>query len=224
MAKRAAKTKTGLKWKKKKWFSIEAPKAFGGRVIGQSLAETPALLKGRQLVVNLMQLSGNIKKQNLLVGLKVTEILDGVAKTEAIKFDMQTSSVRRLVRKKSSKIEESFCCITKDGIKIRIKPLAVTRNKVSSGVRGAVRRFMVPMIVGEVQKLDFEALIVALTGFDFQKEIKKKLDKVYPLKTFQIKFAGIETAKKAMVIEDATVPTKEVEEAIAEDSKEAAEA
>jgi small subunit ribosomal protein S3Ae len=217
MAKRKAKTKTGLKWKKKRWFRIESPSNFGSKVIGESLAELSSSLKGRSLDVSLMQLTGNIKKQNLLVSLRVSDVEDNVAKTEVSGFVMQTSSVKRLVRKKSSKIDDSFCCITKDAKKIRIKPLAVTRNKVSSGVRGAVRKIMIPSIVKKVKELNFAELIVSLTNFDLQKDVKKAMDKVYPLKTFQITSCKLETARKTKVVDETEIPVKEEEELISEE-------
>jgi len=220
MAKKNIKAKAGLKWKKKKWYSIEAPSSFGGKVIAETLSEDSSIIKGRILHANMMQLAGNIKKQNLVVGLKIEEIVNNVAKTIPIDFEMQTASIRRLVRKATSNIEESFCCITKDEKKVRIKPIAITRNKVNSGVTKAVRRVMIPTIVREAKKLTFEELIVGLTSFEFQKEVKKKMDKAYPLKTFQIKYAGLERARKVKVVEETEEPETEEEENIEEISEE----
>ena len=91
MSKKVAKT--GLKWKRKKWFSIEAPQSLGGRIVGETLADNSVQLKGRCVSVSLMQLSGNIKKQNLFVNLRVKEVVNNVGKTEPYQFYMQPYSI-----------------------------------------------------------------------------------------------------------------------------------
>lgn len=224
MENKQSKAKVGLKWKKKRWFPIESPASFGSKIVGETLVEDSSVLKGKIMNANVMQLSGNIKKQNLVVGLIVNEVVNNVGKTSPIKFEMQTSSVKRLVRKETSNLEDSFCCVTKDEKKVRVKIIAVTRTKINSGVSKAIRRAIVSSIVREAKKFTFEEMIVSLTNFDFQKEVKKKADKAYPLKTFQIRYVGLERAAKAKVVEEVPEEVVEEEEEIVEESSEEKEA
>ena len=108
-------TKTGLKWKKKKWFEIIAPPMFQSKIIGESFAEFPKELMGRTITANMMTLQGNIKKQNIEVTLQVEEVKNDTAITVIKDFHLQKSSLRKQIRKKMSKMDESFACKTKDG-------------------------------------------------------------------------------------------------------------
>lgn|SRR3989344_2510385 len=214
MAKKKDKAKSGLKWKKKKWFNISAPASFDNKEIGQAMAESSEQLIGRNLTVNVMTLTGNIKKQNLSVKIKINDVIDSVAKTELKSFEMQQGSIRHLVRKSTSNIQDSFCCLSKDGKKIRIKPLAVTRSKVRSGIRKKIHMNMVPLLVKIVNESNFDNLVNSIIEFNLQKEIKKSLDKVYPLKSFQIKSVGIETRQNSPIHTETEIiiPLKEEED------------
>ena len=39
--KKRSAARTGLKWKRKKWYKIAAPKIFNNKVVGEAFAETP---------------------------------------------------------------------------------------------------------------------------------------------------------------------------------------
>ncbi len=227
------KLKAGLKWKKKRWFNIRAPALFEGRVIGETLAETADQLKGKTFAVNVMQLTGNVKKQNLFLKIKVVKVDETGGHTEVQSFFMQPNSVRYLVRKGTSKMEDSFCCMTKDGKRVRAKPIAVTRAKTKSGINARINKVMAEQLVKRIAETDFDTLIVQVVNFDIQKDIKRIIDKVYPLKSFQVKFLGLETkktaqlrtvaetSKPASVEEDGTqeiTPNEESESSDAEDA------
>ena len=214
--------KAGLKWKKKRWFSILAPQLFEGRVIGEAMAEAAETLVNRMLTVNVTQLTGNIKKQNLAVTLKIVAIENGSARTEVQSFFMQPNSVKYLVRKGTSKIEDSFCCMTKDGKKVRIKPIAVTRTKTNSGINAHLFQSMAAAIIPKAQQLTFNELVTQMVNFDLQKEVKKVLDKIYPLKSFQIRAFGLEKSTRTPLRSDRALKQR-VEEDESEDEETLAE-
>jgi len=177
-SKKRSAARTGLKWKRKKWYRIAAPKIFNNKVIGEAFAETSQSLLGRTVEVNLMQLTGNIKKQNLVLKLKTNDVKDDVGQTTIMEFYMQPASIKRFVRKGTTKIDESFCCYTRDKVLVRIKPLLLTRTKTNSSVSRDLRKRTRTWLTNTITTLTFENFINDLCLFKIQRDLKTVLDKI----------------------------------------------
>ena len=65
MAKAKARAKKLTKAKKKTWVKIHAPKIFNEQIIGETLVADSSLTIGKPITVNLMNLTGDIKKQQI---------------------------------------------------------------------------------------------------------------------------------------------------------------
>ncbi|MBI4918922.1 hypothetical protein HY837_03265, partial [archaeon] len=135
-----------LKVVKKSWYDIDAPSSFGNQKIGKIFLEQPELAVGRKLTVSYANLSGDPQKQNINLKFKVTKAQNNALKTEVLGLELQSSSLRRLVRRGKTKAEDSFLAKTKDNFDIRVKPLLITRFKASGGVSNSlivkVREFL----------------------------------------------------------------------------------
>ena len=192
--------KAGLKWKKKNWYKVIAPQLFQAKEVGETFAEDSSKLIGRTVDTNLFQLTGNIKKQNIGVKLQINEIKNDQGYTFIKDFHLQPSSIRKLVRKEMSKVEDSLVCMTKDNKQIRIKPILTTRSKANSKALSSLNRVMRNIVVRRVNSLSYEKLMEDLVNLNFQKIMKEPLEKIFPLKQCQIKYAGIENDKRSFVV------------------------
>ena len=184
--------KTGLKWKKKKWIDILAPKSFGEKKVGETLIDNVDNMLGGSVVVSVAQLTNNIKKQNLLITLKLTKFEADKAKTEVKEFKLEKSYASRLVRKGTSKVSDSFTVETKDNKKVRIKSVIVTKGKVSSTIARAIHYKQRELVKEYVKSQTFDNLVNELVNFKVQNGLKQDFNKVHPVKTFQVLFAGLE--------------------------------
>jgi len=221
-----AKPKTILKKKKKEWYEIVSPKEFGSRVIGETPADDASKLIGRTLTINLSRVIGDMKKQNINIDFIITDTKEGKCSTSVKKFWMQPYSIKRMVRVGVDRIDESVIYRTKDGINVRIRPLLVTRLKVKSSIRKALRKVMLHEIKKIVERSNYNQLIQALVTFNLQKDLKAKLNKIYPLKSSQIRSMEIVKVKKRFVREEVKPEIKEektVEKKEAEEKKEVKE-
>ena len=81
-AKKAARLST----KKKKWFQILAPKFLGDKVIGESYLSEPTEAIKRTVKINLMQITGDIKTQNIGVKFEITDFKDNKLHTIIIGY------------------------------------------------------------------------------------------------------------------------------------------
>ncbi|MBI3035503.1 hypothetical protein HYY71_04210 [Candidatus Woesearchaeota archaeon] len=102
------------KLKKKQWYPIIAPKQFDNVVLGETLVYEPGLMLGKTLSHSLMNLTNDMKRQNVNIHFKVVEIEGDKAKTSIIGYQIIPSSVKRFVRRASEKMDISFACETAD--------------------------------------------------------------------------------------------------------------
>ena len=110
------------KVKRKRWYTVLAPALFGEKILGESYVAEPANLVGKFLSLNLMNVTGDPKKQNINAKFKVVKVADGKGHTELQSFNLLPSSVKRIVRRGRDKITDSFLCVTSDKRLVRVKP------------------------------------------------------------------------------------------------------
>jgi ribosomal protein S3AE len=202
-AKNAARAAAELKkQKKKKWCPIVAPAMFNNKVIGESLLDDASMLMNRHVTANMMQLNGDMKRQNVSIMFKVVDVKEGKALTEAVKYEISSSSLRRLAKRDKDKLSDSFVVKTADEKLVRIKPLMITNNLTKGSVSAALVKDCRAACKELVNKIKFEQLIGDLVVNKFQKEIKEILHKTYPLRTFEVRMLSIETRKKKESIEE----------------------
>ena len=197
--------------KKKKWIKITAPKFLEERVIGESFLSEPAEAIKRTVKVNLMQVTGDIKSQNIAVKFQIADFKDNKLQTKIDSYEYLPSSVKRLMRRSITRIDESFVVSTKDGVKIRIKPLLITREKVSRSVEKKLRAELKAELVKFVTGVSYEELYTEIIQNKIQNDLKKKFNVIYPLKGIIIRVVEKEP--------DEYVSKKAQEKALAEEPK-----
>ncbi len=186
MAAKRKITKKLDKKKKKKWFSIFAPKSFGGSELGESHVATPQNLLGKTIRVNLSKIS-KIRSQNIRIKFEVAEVKDEKGYTEPIAYELLTTQVNRIARKNKSKIDASLKLETKDKIKVKIKPIIITRGTIKGGTHTTLKTEAISLLEKEVKKLTFDSLLDSVIKYDLQKSLKAKLKPITPVNTIEIK-------------------------------------
>jgi len=193
--KKAEKT---TKIRKKKWYSIIAPKMFRNAFLGETYITEPKLALNKTITKNLMDLTNDVKKQNMNIKFVIDHVEGDKAHTKMIGFNMINSSIKRLTRRRSNKIEMSFVCETSDNIKVRVKPLMFTRSITKSSVNSTLNKAVTEQLTRAISKMSFESLVNDLINHKIQSYFWKSLKKVYPLRNFEIKSMAIEKEKKPM--------------------------
>ncbi len=186
-----AAAKTIDSWKKKKWYQIVAPQSFNEILIGESPAAEPNLMLGRKAKLSLMVLSGNVKKQNINLTFKVAKVSGDKALTEPWAYELVPAYIKRLVSRGHNRLDESYILETADNKKVAVKIIAVTKSKTTSSVKKALRELIRDALKYFLKINKFEDTMVDLTNHKLQKIVKEHLNKVYPLKTFEIRVLEI---------------------------------
>lgn len=211
------------KWKSKSWYRIVAPDMFEGRVIGESPAADPELLLGRVCEVNLQDLAGDFSKIHIKAKLKVNGVRGGECISRFVGHDMTTDYIRRLTRRRRSKVDSVFDVSTKEGYKVRIKVLAITDKRVNSSIKNSLRARQEEIIREEAGNSTLSILVQKMLFGKLAASIKKDCKDIYPLKRVEIKKSEVLSVPTEEDIPEKVVTDKELKAEKEEEAKEEAE-
>ena len=205
---------------KKEWYPILAPKIFENTVLGETHVYDPEQMIGKGITQNLMSLTNDVKRQNININFKVFDVQNGKAFTNVIGYHMVQSSIKRLVRRNIEKIDMSFSCKTSDNKTSQIKPLLITRSDTTGSVAAKMRRTAKDFLVKYISLISYDNLISDLVTHKMQNELRKELNKIYPLRVCEIRSMEIvDLEKKEEVKRKATVKKEQKKAKRAEESK-----
>jgi len=173
--------------KKKKWITIFAPKSMGEVPLGESFLEDTSSVVGRTVKVNLMQVTGDVKNQNAEVKFEITGAQENKLETRITGYYFSAATIKRFMRRHTSRIDDSLVILTQDGVKIVIKPFALTKSKVTRSVEYTLRLTMKEELMNLVKKTTYEALFSSVLKYQLQKELREKLNKIYPVKNMEVR-------------------------------------
>jgi small subunit ribosomal protein S3Ae len=175
------------KWKKKKAFKLIAPKQFGNQEFGETVAVKPEQMVGRTVKINLSILTNQIRNKNTEAILRISKVEGSNAQTDFAGFVLKAAFLRRLFRRRTSKIEVIETLTTKDKHKVRIKYVIVTFGKQEALKTKVIRK----EFSEEVKKLAAESstekfLELSLNTKEFFAESLQKMRKIAPISATEI--------------------------------------
>ncbi len=176
-----------IKGKKKLWFRILAPQLFGMKELGESFLTHADAAKGRTLLVNVRDLTGNARDQNAYIRFRITATEGSALHTSIIGYELTSSFVKRLVRKDTERLDDQFTFVTSDGKELLCKILIITAFPEPRSVQKQLRAQAKGHIAKEVRDAAFDAVISDVISFKLQGLLRKKLSKVTPVKDISIR-------------------------------------
>ena len=162
--------------KGRKWISIVA-KDFKDAVLGETFGDN---VVGRKVVVNLMNVLNNPRRQNVNLVFKISEVRDNKAIAEVIGYRILSSYIKKSMRLGIDKVEDSFLVECKDS-KLKIKPYVLVMGKVYKSVLTGIRKSIEEFLKNEVKDKNFNEVIFSIVDAQIQTKLKKILHKVYPV-------------------------------------------
>src|SRR3989344_701489 len=183
---------------RKIWYRIVGPKLFGQMELGETYLASPEGAVGRNLKINLKDITGNIKDQNAYVKFTVDEVEGTTLKASASGYELTDTSVKRMVRKNTNRLDDYLVFKTKDGRNVVIKTLLVTQTKAQRSVLKQLRQKMKAFLAEEVKNNTFEMVVANLVSRKTQMTLKKILYKIYPVNEAAVRV--LEFAKNNAVV------------------------
>jgi small subunit ribosomal protein S3Ae len=178
------------KWRSKHWYKVRAPALFQHADLGETVATEPEQVVGRTLEMTMPELSGtpDAGKAHVKLRFRVERIGgDGVAETRFVGHDLTSDYVRRLARRKRSKVDTSLVVTTKDGVQIVLKPVAVGEQRLQTRLRAELRHKMVEVLRTEASQRTAAELVREMLQGELSKALAHGVKTLYPLKKIEIR-------------------------------------
>ncbi len=198
-----------MKVRKKRWVKIISP-TFRDQELGETCVFDLNNALGKPIKANLMNLLGDPRKQNIDVLFETDKLKGETAVLASIKgYKVQQPSLKKLVRRGKTKIEDSFKCHTGDKKPIIVKTFIITRNIVNKSVASKIRGFVKNLAVNKIAKMTFEDFVKGVVESRVQREVKSAAEKIYPIRIVEFStikiFKGAKGAfEKPSKVEEAT--------------------
>ena len=179
------------KSKGKKWYTILAPKMFGKVEIGRTVTDDPEKIVGRKISVSLMNLLNDFRKYYMKFSFRVVSIDGEHAITEFDGSECVRDYIYRMVRRRSRRVDTIQDLVTKDGVKIRVKSLAIIPRQVKTSVKDTVRDSIREIVKNEVERSTMEEFIKRIISDDIKHRILRESGRIYPIRNFEIRMTEV---------------------------------
>jgi small subunit ribosomal protein S3Ae len=196
------------KWKAKTWYNVLAPPSFDNVTIADTLADKPANLINRVTEVSLQELTNDFRKSHIKLYFKIHSVEETNAHTQFVGHTLTSDYLRRMIRRKRSKIDGVYDATTRDGATIRVKPFATTDKRIQNSQRKIVRETMKKTILDQAKVSTLSEFVKSIIDGKIGSDIYKNCKKLYPVKRVEV--------YKTQVLSPPTIEIEEEKPAIVE--------
>lgn len=198
---RAAARKVKDRWRAKNWYNVIAPPAFDSVTIADTMTDDPNNLINRVTGVSLQDLTNDFRKSHITLFFKINKVEEDKAHTQFAGHTLTSDYLRRMIRRRRSKIEGVYDVDTRDGAIIRVKPFATTDKRIQNSQRKVVREAMKKTITDQAKEGTLSEFMKNILDGRIGSEIYKNCKKLYPVKRIEI--------HKTEIIQQPTVKIEE---------------
>src|SRR3989449_6602427 len=178
---RASQRKVKDKWNAKGWYSLLASEMFNRQVIGETPAEEPGKVVGRITEVTVQDLTGDFSKMHIKLQFKVHDVRGNEAHTMFVGHDTTSDYIRRLTRRKRTRTDTVVNATTKDGWRIRIKPMAITDRRIQGSKQKVIREIMQKGITTMAARSTVGDMVKSVISGDMAKEAAAACKPIHPI-------------------------------------------
>ncbi len=172
---------------KKQWYEIVAPKMFGEKVVGETLAIDSKNLVGRKLQVNLMELERNHGRFFVKLNLLVESVEGSKAFTRLVGHEVMGERIYRMIQRRVRRVDTIQDVVTKDQKKVRVKTIFVLMRRVNTSTKDASRAKMRELVEAACAEMELEDLMKSVVAGKLQDKLRKECSKVYPIGDLEIR-------------------------------------
>ncbi len=200
-AERAAARRIRDKWRSKVWYTIIAPETFSAKELGMTPSNEPDKVIGRIAESTLYDLTGDFKKMHVKLYFKINRIQGTNAYTRFIGHDMTTDYIRRMVRRRRSRIDVIFPVLTADGYKIRVKVIAVPDRRIKSSIKSEIRKKIADYLFAKATEMTFSEYVKYILSDDVRRDLSKVVKPVYPVRRIEVRKSEVLVFPEEKIVE-----------------------
>jgi small subunit ribosomal protein S3Ae len=187
----------------KRWYTIFAPEQFDRAELGETLAEEPDQVIGRNIETTLGEINNDAGANNTKLTFKITDVGSDSAYTEFIKHELTRDYLRSLVRRGASKTDATITVVTTDDYRVQLQPVAFTTKKADNSQEHAIRRVMIDLVEEAAADRTFEQLADSVIEGRLSSAIYGEAKTIYPLRRVEIKKFELEARPEELAEEEA---------------------
>ncbi|RLA92957.1 MAG: 30S ribosomal protein S3ae, partial [Deltaproteobacteria bacterium] len=183
---RAAARKVKDKWKAKNWYQVVAPSLFDNVQIADTLSDSPDQLIGRITEVSLQNLTNDFRKSHIKLFFKIHKTEELIAHTQFVGHTLTSDYLRRMIRRRKSRIDGIYDITTRDGAYMRIKAFATTEKRIQNSQKKLIRNSMKKTILDAGKAKTLNEFIRDIIDGKIGSDIYKNCKNLYPIKRVEI--------------------------------------
>jgi small subunit ribosomal protein S3Ae len=181
------------KWKSKTWYNVETPEFISRTNIGVTPAEEPEQLIGRVVETTVGEIANDFTKHNTKLRLEINNVSGDIANTRFLGHEITTDYLRSIVKRQTSRIDANLDVTTKDGYKVRVKPICFTVKRARTSQIKGIREVMVKIVKERAAELNFEQFIEEAIMGKLSANIYRNAKSIYPLRRVEIRKTEVKT-------------------------------
>jgi len=198
------------RWKAKNWYQILAPSIFNNVPVAETLAESPESLIGRVSEVSLQDLTNDFRKSHIKLLFSIDKIEQNTAHTQLKGTQLTSDYLRRMIRRRKSRVDGVFNVETRDSALVTVKPFAIAEKRIQSSQKKLIRNVMKEVIAKEGKVKTLNAFVRECIDGKIGSEIYKNCKVYYPVKRIEVN--KIEVKRLPTVIIEDEKPEEKLEE------------
>ncbi|MCL9814343.1 30S ribosomal protein S3ae [Natranaeroarchaeum aerophilus] len=188
----------------KRWYTVHAPEQFDREELGETPADEPDKVLGRNIETTLGDLRNDASENNTKLKFKINDVGSDAAYTEFIKHELTRDYLRSLVRRGASKIEAYVTVLTTDDYRVQVQPVAFTTKKADASQEQAIRREMIDIVEEAGAERSFEELLDSIVEGRLSSAIYGEAKTIYPVRRVEIQKTRLEARPEEVAAEEET--------------------
>jgi small subunit ribosomal protein S3Ae len=218
MAKARTRTSTKKikdKWKSKGWYAVLAPPTFDSVQIADTLSDGPSSMMGRVAEISLQDLTNDFRKSHIKLFFRINKVEETNAYTQFVGHTLTSDYLRRMIRRRKSKVDGVYDITTRDGAVLRVKPFATTDKRIQNSQKKVVREAMKKTLFDQGTTSTLSEFVKAILDGKTGSDIYKNCKGFYPVKRIEIYKSEV-VSPPTIIMEDKKPEKKEEPQEVAE--------
>ncbi|MEM0120459.1 MAG: 40S ribosomal protein S3a/S1 [Thermoprotei archaeon] len=171
----------------KTWISVKAPPSFNQVDLPRILTQTNEAVLNRRITVSLSDLTGDIRQLHVFLKFRVIEVNGGIAKTRFDQLELAREYVRGMVRRGTTKTEAITDVETRDGARLRVFTIIISKGKVHRSKRTAVRKTTDHILTDKATNNSFDGFVQEIVQGKASAEIFTAARKIVSVNALEIR-------------------------------------
>ncbi len=184
--------------KVKVWLKLISPEFLGKKELGEIPVNEPEAAIGRRITLSAIDVLNDFNKYYLKFYFKVGKVDNQNAYLYFDGLECTRDYIARMIRRRVDRTDLVCDLETKDGIKLRIKTITVTR-RVPSSIRTKIRKKVLEILSEEIKKYTMEEFILKTLSDDFKNSIALTIKKIYPVRNFEFRKIEVKTPLEVLL-------------------------